>query len=169
MVSREDQINAELASRVEATRQSVAIKFKNMTDDDRLAVLTDDEAIIITGRVYDKLDAVKDKAEWIVIGLIVLGVLLSIADGGIGPLIICAISAFASYYFMWTKRKETMALEILAALQSEGSSKMTCLGLGAQEVQQTTEAIAPVPPKEETAVKPLTDNPASVFDKPRQR
>lgn len=153
-MSREDQVNAELASRVEAGRQSIALKLKQPSSEgfDPLGILTDDEAIIITGRIYDRLDKIRGTSEKISIGLGFVGMVMSIIGQNFGPLIIFGLAGFGYYYFAWTRRKGTIVGEILTALIAEAESKRARLGMGEYSPSsQTVPSSAPtfdVPPQD---------------------
>lgn len=160
-MSRQDQINAKLASHVAVHNQNAALAYKNGTNDDRLAILTDDEAIIIAGRIYSKVDNAKDVVEWVAIGLGGLGVLLSIGNSSIAPLIICAIVAIGGKYFLEEWLNKGTGAEVFEALCAAGEAKKNRLGIGRGTSSTSQE--------ETTSKEPLTDNPASVFERPRRR
>lgn len=132
-MSRQDQINAELASRVEAGRQSLALQLKqSLSSDDRVSILTDDEAIIATGDVYARGDKRNDTVQYIVIGIVIAGVFFGFSGGSFEPFIIFCGIAFAVYYFMWIRWKKNALAKIVEEFWKVGDSKKARLKLANQ-------------------------------------
>ncbi|MDF3460907.1 hypothetical protein, partial [Sulfitobacter sp. S74] len=104
-MSREDQINAELASQVDVKQQKAALTIKSaMATDERVSILTDDEAIIAAGNVYEKLGKHHNTTQNISLAIGFGGVFLAIIGQNMGPIIVSVPLAFAYYYFAWTRR-----------------------------------------------------------------
>lgn len=180
-MSREDQINVELAGRIDAVQQKAALTIKNtFLSDERVAILTDDEAIIAAGNVYGKLAKHHDTTQNICLAVGFGGMIISILGQSFGPLIVAIPLAFAYYYFAWTRRKEGAGAEILDAFFQAGDSKKARIEIAQQANsspvlpdQNVQEQATTAPLVSDFLINndpdhPLTSEPASVFEKPKR-
>lgn len=128
-MSRQDQINAELASQVPIKQQKFALQAKNAAPIEAMQILTDDEAIIIAGDIYAKVEKYRNRLENISLAIGFGGAFLALVGQNVGPLIGGVIIAYGYYQLSWRNRKSEIGEEILSGMIEAGELKIARKGI----------------------------------------
>ena len=126
-MTREDQINAELAAKIPAEQQKVGLMIRDLL---QLEAFSDDEAIIVAGKYYRELEKNRNTLENVCISIGVLGGFATLsynADVVVATFIV--IVAFISYKVIWKSMRDgvTKNLAVKMKEQSSFSSEMAAL------------------------------------------
>lgn len=105
MNNRLEEIDATLAARVDITRQKVALKVKEDFQDLEKSLISDDEAIVATERVYVDFDKFHSRLiNWCIAFAVGFGLLFVKATDSVS-IIVCPIIAVVAYFIVWGVKK----------------------------------------------------------------